>query len=139
MDAKDDTSGPTDRAVDSRCWTQMKWATVLKVHKAYQSDFRQFGYATSPYSNLHPRRGVTKDVVKHAQLGAQRVADGEEARGVEAEAAMGKQSEKAADEDGVSRCLKPYEPGFLEALVKHNLLDPKLVENMKEAVEAGRV
>lgn len=115
--------GPEDAVVDSRCWVEMKWTTIQKVHRAYVSDFRTFGYATSPYSAPRPRRGITKDVVKRAQLGMRHTPNG---------------GAREVDADGVSRCLKPMRSDVLDAMVNHKFLHRKFGDNLREFVEAGR-
>ena len=113
--------------VDDRCWVQLKWNTIQRVHRAYEADFRQFGYSATPGTAEAPTRGYTKPEYarrRAAALGAGRWT-------------MRAQGE--VDKDGVARCLKPLRRNFLNAMFQGGFIEPEFLNVLTEAQFSGRI
>lgn len=114
--------------VDDRCWVQLKWETIQRVHEAYEADFRQFGYSAMPQSFAGPSRGYTK--AHHVRKRAARLGY-----------SLGGEGSKAGeiDRDGISRCLKPLKHTFLNALFQNGFIAPEVLMEITAAEFAGRI
>lgn len=114
-------------AVDDACWIQMRWSTIQHVHRAYEADFRQFGYSANPNADKKPARGFTRRSVVDARLGR-----------------LGSfldktHTPKQVDPLGVANCLKAMDPEFLDAMLAKGFVSSSFLDELAAAKIGGRI